>query len=280
MAVDRSRIEQLAEQGNKRALATSRALRTLSFQLSGAQLGITITSLLVGFLIEPAIAPLIEPLLEASGVPDEAAFGASVAIALVSVTALEMVLAELAPKNLAIARAVASRPELLLADEPTGNLDSETAGTIMGLLAELNRGDETPPGPQVFSIWTALDRTVRELAGWPAPDLAFVAGDMSARLTRDRGPRFETLKTTANDQFGPLITPLLKDNTSILTLQNGLGNEERLAELKAEAEWERVNPLAAMLIALGLPLRTMEHESGPGQLEAALAGFGPVGVAR
>jgi 2-dehydropantoate 2-reductase len=40
-----------------------------------------------------------------------------------------------------------------------------------------------------------------------------------------------TLKTTANDQFEPLITPLIKEGTSILTLQNGLGNEERLAEL-------------------------------------------------
>ncbi|MDB5320963.1 MAG: panE [Phycisphaerales bacterium] len=40
-----------------------------------------------------------------------------------------------------------------------------------------------------------------------------------------------TLKTTANDQFQPLIAPLLKERTSILTIQNGLGNEERLAEL-------------------------------------------------
>jgi 2-dehydropantoate 2-reductase len=40
-----------------------------------------------------------------------------------------------------------------------------------------------------------------------------------------------TLKTTANDQFQPLIAPLLKEGTAILTLQNGLGNEERLAEL-------------------------------------------------
>jgi 2-dehydropantoate 2-reductase len=42
---------------------------------------------------------------------------------------------------------------------------------------------------------------------------------------------FVTLKTTSNDQFEPLIAPLLKDDTAILTLQNGLGNEERLAEL-------------------------------------------------
>lgn len=40
-----------------------------------------------------------------------------------------------------------------------------------------------------------------------------------------------TLKTTANHQFEPLIRPLLKENTAILTLQNGLGNEDRLADL-------------------------------------------------
>src|SRR5687768_272277 len=40
-----------------------------------------------------------------------------------------------------------------------------------------------------------------------------------------------TLKATANDQYEPLISPLLKTNTQILTLQNGLGNEDRLAEL-------------------------------------------------
>ena len=94
----------MAEEGHRRSIATLGALRTLSFQLSGAQLGITITSLLVGFLIEPYVAPLIEPLLEAAGLPEEATFGTSVAVALVVATATEMVIAELVPKNLAIAR--------------------------------------------------------------------------------------------------------------------------------------------------------------------------------
>ena len=77
-------MEQLAEEGNRSAVATLHGLRTLSFQLSGAQLGITITSLLVGFLAESLPVP--------------------VAVALVAATAFEMVVAELVPKNLAVAR--------------------------------------------------------------------------------------------------------------------------------------------------------------------------------
>ena len=79
-------------------------MRTLSFQLSGAQLGITITSLLVGFLIEPVVAPVFEPLVEAIGLPERSITGVSVAVALILATSFEMVVAELVPKNLAIAR--------------------------------------------------------------------------------------------------------------------------------------------------------------------------------
>ena len=104
MAIDRNRVEQLAGQGDKRAKSALAALKTLSFQLSGAQLGITITSLLVGFLIEPAIAPLLEPLVELARLPEGTALGVSVALALALATTFEMVLAELVPKNLAIAR--------------------------------------------------------------------------------------------------------------------------------------------------------------------------------
>ncbi|HEX2294312.1 MAG TPA: hemolysin family protein [Actinomycetota bacterium] len=84
VAADRTRVEQLAEQGHRGATSTLHGLRTLSFQLSGAQLGITITSLLVGFLSESLPMP--------------------VAVALVGATAFEMVIAELIPKNLAVAR--------------------------------------------------------------------------------------------------------------------------------------------------------------------------------
>ena len=104
VAIDRNRVEQLAGQGDKRARSALAALKTLSFQLSGAQLGITITSLLVGFLIEPAVAPALEPLIELLGLPERTALGVSVGLGLALATTFEMVVAELVPKNLAIAR--------------------------------------------------------------------------------------------------------------------------------------------------------------------------------
>lgn len=119
VAVDRSAVEAEAERGSARAKSTLAALKTLSFQLSGAQLGITITSLVVGFLIEPAVAPAIEPLVEAiGGLPERTALALSITIALILATAFEMVVAELFPKNLAIARplgmALATAPALRL----------------------------------------------------------------------------------------------------------------------------------------------------------------------
>ncbi len=104
VAVDRLRIEHMAEEGHRGATGVLAALRTLSFQLSGAQLGITITSLLLGFLIEPVVAPLIEPALVNAGLGPESSVALSVAIALGLATSFQMVVGELMPKNLAIAR--------------------------------------------------------------------------------------------------------------------------------------------------------------------------------
>ena len=104
VASDRERIEHLAESGNRRATGTLKALRSLSFQLSGAQLGITVSSLVLGFVAEPAIAVLIDPLVTAVGVPESSSFGISITIALIVATAVQMVVGELIPKNLAIAK--------------------------------------------------------------------------------------------------------------------------------------------------------------------------------
>ncbi len=106
VAADRSRLENMAEDGDRRAKSAVGALRSLSFQLSGAQLGITLTSLIVGFIAEPTIGQLLAPLVEATGLGEGAAFGVSVALALGLATAAEMVVGELLPKNLAIARPV------------------------------------------------------------------------------------------------------------------------------------------------------------------------------
>ncbi len=103
--LERSQVDHHVEQvGDRRALAIQKAHRTLSFQLSGAQLGITITTLITGYIAEPALANLIEPVLGWTGLPLGAVEVVALVIALLVATALSMVFGELVPKNLAIAR--------------------------------------------------------------------------------------------------------------------------------------------------------------------------------
>ncbi|TFE28735.1 HlyC/CorC family transporter [Frankia sp. B2] len=103
VTVDRPSVERAAERGDRGARGVLTALRGLSTQLSGAQLGITVTNLMIGFLAEPAIARLLEGPITSLGASDGLARAASVAIALVLATGLTMVYGELLPKNLAIA---------------------------------------------------------------------------------------------------------------------------------------------------------------------------------
>src|SRR4051794_41897796 len=66
LTVDRPTVERAAEAGDKGAEGVLAGLRSLSTQLSGAQVGITVTNLLIGYLSEPAIARLVEPAVEAA----------------------------------------------------------------------------------------------------------------------------------------------------------------------------------------------------------------------
>ena len=94
--------------GDRRAVAVQKAVRSLSFQLSGAQLGITLTTLATGYLAEPAIAGLLRPVLRAIGLPDGVAEVIGYIIALLLATTLSVVFGELVPKHLAIARALST----------------------------------------------------------------------------------------------------------------------------------------------------------------------------
>src|SRR4051794_15829131 len=64
VAADRTRIEREADQGSRAAARAAAVLRRLSFHLSGAQLGITTVSLLLGFLAEPAVSRVLQPVLD------------------------------------------------------------------------------------------------------------------------------------------------------------------------------------------------------------------------
>ena len=104
-ALERSTVDAHARSvHDRRARQVKHAHSTLSFQLSGAQVGITITTLVTGYVAEPAIGRLIRPGLEALGVPTGVLGAVSLALALTLATGLSMVFGELVPKNLAIAQ--------------------------------------------------------------------------------------------------------------------------------------------------------------------------------
>lgn len=104
VSVRRTRIDQLAEEGNKTAQATQKALLNLDLYIAATQLGITMASLGIGFVAEPAIEHLLEPLLHDTALLESQkkaiAFGVAFAIS----TVLHIVFGELAPKSWALQR--------------------------------------------------------------------------------------------------------------------------------------------------------------------------------
>lgn len=106
VTVDRSRVDREAEEGDRRARGVREGLRTLSTQLSAAQVGITVTNLAIGFLAQPSVATLIRGPLESLGVSDATVGGVALAIAFILANGVTMIFGELVPKNLAIANAM------------------------------------------------------------------------------------------------------------------------------------------------------------------------------
>ncbi|MFD0206015.1 MULTISPECIES: hemolysin family protein [Saccharothrix] len=159
-ALERSTVEaHVAQVGDSKARTVEKAHRSLSFQLSGSQLAITITTLITGYIAEPAIAELISPALTGVGVPASAAGPIALTLALALATSLSMVFGELVPKNLAIAKPL------------------ETARAVAGVQAGFSA---------VFKwLITALNGTanwlVRRLGVEPAEELA------SARSPQELG---------------------------------------------------------------------------------------------
>lgn len=104
IAARRTQIEPLAEAGSRRARLALTSMQELSLQLAGAQLGITMASLGLGFVAEPAVAHLIESAIDGVvDIPSGALHAISFVVALTIVVFLHMVLGEMVPKNIAIA---------------------------------------------------------------------------------------------------------------------------------------------------------------------------------
>jgi CBS domain containing-hemolysin-like protein len=109
----RSQIEPRAQAGSRLARTTLRALGQMPLMIAGIQLGVTVCSLLLGAIAEPAIAHLLEPLFEAGHLPDDLLHPVGFAVALSIVAFLHVVLGEMVPKNITLAGP--DRAALLLA---------------------------------------------------------------------------------------------------------------------------------------------------------------------
>jgi CBS domain containing-hemolysin-like protein len=151
VAVDRSAVDRRAEAGGRRARLVRSLLRRLSFHLSGAQLGITITSLVLGFIAEPTIGALIRPAIEPF-VGGAAVTGVAVAIAFAIATVTQMLVGELIPKGIAI-----SRPD-------------PTARVLAPFIAVYG----TVFGPLIRFLNGAANWTVRRLGMEPTEELSHV----------------------------------------------------------------------------------------------------------
>lgn len=178
ISVRRGSLEALAAQGSRRAGTALKELDRASFMLSGAQFGITATSLVVGFLAEAAIGDaVVRPVLELFDLPDETATPISLTLAFLISTIVQMLFGELAPKNLALAIPV--RMSLLVA------YPIHWFGNTLGPIIRFFDGSAAWVTRRVFRVDVAKARH----GGHSSEELAriIVASQEQGQLSRDQG---------------------------------------------------------------------------------------------
>ncbi|MBT2489727.1 HlyC/CorC family transporter [Streptomyces sp. ISL-96] len=148
--VERGELERAAQAGERGAVSALRAAKRLTFQLSGAQLGITVTSLVIGMLAEPSLAVLLRGPLEAAGLPAGAVSTVATFLGVAVSTVVLMVVGELVPKNWAISNPLA----------------------VAKVVAGPQRAFTAAFGPLIRHLNNTANRMVRRFGLEPAEELA------------------------------------------------------------------------------------------------------------
>ena len=226
VAVDIERVEVMAEQGHRRARVVRKLLSRLSFHLGGAQLGITVTSLLLGFLAEDTIGALLDfvPGVSLSPGPTRAV----IAIAIAAV--LQMIFGELVPKNLAISRPLGTGLWLGSILRIYGLLAAPITTAFNGLANRLVRLLGIEPVEEL--------RSLRSLE-----DLEYLVRASSARTIQEDEARLitRTLRLSRKDAADAL-TP----RTSMVALRNS-GTISDLVQSAKESGYSRFPVIGADL---------------------------------
>ncbi|MFI6576005.1 hemolysin family protein [Nocardiopsis sp. NPDC050513] len=272
MAVDRSRVRARAAAGDLGARRVKKVTDRTSFMLSGAQLGITVTGLLVGYVAEPMIGQGLGELLGVAGVPAGTGVAVGTVIALLFSTVVQMVFGELFPKNLAIAKpepvarwlALSTNvylrvfgPVIWLFDQAAIVLlkavritpveDVQHAATPRDLERIIAESRET--GDLPAELFTLLDRTLdfhERTAGHamiPRPEVATVEeGDPVSRVVE--------LMASDHSRF-PVLGDGVDDIIGVICLRDVLALGER--DLDSIKVTEVARPTVMVPVSLALP---------------------------
>ncbi|MGH8930333.1 MAG: hemolysin family protein [Egibacteraceae bacterium] len=197
VAARRSRLEEMASGGDRKAALAVAVQRRLSFVLSGAQLGITVTSLAVGFIAEPVFAAALAPLLGPLRLGEAAMTSIAITVGLVISTVIQMVLGELGPKNLAIAnpepmaRALAASTALYTrVAGPVIRLFDESSNRLLRAVG-IEPVEELPAGVSEDELEVIIDESESrgELGGEQAALLSRALGFRTRRAGEAMVPR-------------------------------------------------------------------------------------------
>jgi CBS domain containing-hemolysin-like protein len=293
VALDRSTVERAVERGDRRAPGVLAAVRTLSTQLSGAQVGISLTTLIVGYLAQPSLATLLTGPLSSLGLRT-AAEPVAIVIALVIATAFSMVVGELVPKYLAIAsplgtaRRVAGPQRLFtLAVKPLITVLNGSANRLVRLVGvepqeELSAGRSAEELIALVRHSAAAGTLDPQMATLLTRSLGFsgrtAADVMTPRvrtmvLQRDQhAADVVTLARRSGHSRFPVVDGDLDDVVGVVHLKTAVGvprerrDEIPVAAIMSEAlrvpDTVRLDPLLVQLRAIGLQLAVVVDEYG------------------
>jgi CBS domain containing-hemolysin-like protein len=210
--VERGELEQAVERGERGASGALKAVRNLTFQLSGAQLGITVTNLVVGMLAEPSIAKLIAGPIQALGLSRSAATSLALVLGTALSTVFLMVVGELVPKNWAI-----SSP--LPMAKRVGNALRWFSAAFRPFITHLNN---------------TANRVVRRFGLEPAEELASARGPKELVALARHSAREGALEADTAELFVRTL------NLADLTAENVMTPRVQVIALDAQATCEDV----------------------------------------
>ncbi|GAA3150261.1 hemolysin family protein [Streptomyces rameus] len=210
--VDRGELERAAERGERGASGALKAVRNLTFQLSGAQLGITVTNLVVGMLAEPSIAKLLAGPFQALGLSRTTASSIALVLGTALSTVFLMVVGELVPKNWAISSPL----------------------TVARRVGSAQRWFSAAFRPFITHLNNTANRFVRRLGIEPAEELASARGPQELAALARHSAKKGALEADTAELFVRTL------NLADLTAENVMTPRVQVVALDMQATCEDV----------------------------------------